>query len=98
MVFPNTHTPFIYNTKNDVDPWCNNLSFLKKKLLKFNCNYFLIFNDFNKAELLFLNKNFKLVNNFFFRDLKLNSYKYFYGDKIKINKLELLLFKWKRKS
>jgi hypothetical protein len=94
MIFPNSHTPFIYNKKNDLDPWCNNLVNLKHKLLRFKCNYFLIFKDFSNDKLLFLNNNFLLINKFSFKDLKFNDNKYFYGNKVKISNIELLLYKW----
>ena len=94
MIFPNSHTPFIYNKKNDVDPWCDNLLNLKNKLLRFKCNYFLIFKDFSNNKLLFLNNNFLLINKFSFKGLKLNDNKYFYGNKVKISNIELLLYKW----
>jgi hypothetical protein len=96
MIFPNSHTPFIYNKKTDINPWCNNPLNLKKKLLQFKCNYFLIFNDLSSSRLLSVYKNFTLINKFSFKDLKLNSDKYFYGKNVSMNQLELLLFKWKK--
>jgi len=93
MIFPNSHTPFIYNKKTDINPWCDNPLHLRKKLLQFKCNYFLIFNELDSSRLLSIYKNFTLVNKFSFKDLKLNSDKYFYGKNVRINQLELLLFK-----